>query len=200
MIALALVMAAALGSAPKPLDPQAIARLGDLAGNTLPSAREGVVFATLSLDFLGAAIRCDILRAGTAVGMERRTCASLMRLRFSPARDEAGVPVASTYSTAIRWSFGGTSSAPGYLVDETVEVGKLPGGARQPVTTIRQVVAADGALESCEVDATSGSDRLDRIACRQGEGLAKLGPIKDRAGKPVRTLRTLRILFVQREG
>jgi len=200
MIGLALMMAAVLGTGPKPLDPRAIARLGDLSGNTLPSTREGVVFAALSVDILGAPIRCDVVRGGTVVGMDRRTCLALMRLRFSPARDEAGVPVASVYPAAIRWSFGGATSTPGYLLDEMVEVGRLPEGTKQAVTAVRQVIAADGGLESCEVDATSGSDRLDRIACKQAEGLSKLGPIKDRSGKPVRTLRISRIQFVQRDG
>jgi hypothetical protein len=200
MIALALLMAEAFGAAPKPVDPQAIARLGDLTGNTLPSAHEGVTFADLSLDYLGAPIRCAIMRTSGAPGMDRRTCAALMRLRFVPARDEAGVPVASVFPAAVRWTFGGASGAPGHLLDETVEVGRLPDGAAQAIAAVRQVIGADGGVESCAVDETSGSEKLDRLACKQAEGLGKLGPIKDRAGKPVRTLRVSRIQFVQRNG
>lgn len=200
MIGLALFAAAALGAGPKPLDPRAMSRLGDLTGNTLPSTREGVVFAALSLDATGTPFRCDIARTGTVIGTEHRTCATLMRLRFSPALDEAGVPVASVYPAAVRWSFSGATSGLGHLLDETVEVDRLPDGADHAITAVRQVIAADGSLDSCEVDATSGSEKLDRLACKQAEGLAKLGPVKDRAGKPVRTLRISRIQFVQREG
>ena len=197
-LALSLLMAAALGVAPKPADPQAIGRLGDLSGNDLPSVRDGVVFANVALDFMGTPMGCTVVKSGSR-WLDLRTCAGLMRLRYVPARDEAGVPVASVYSTAVRWSTGGYGS-PGYLVDETVEVGKLPAGAAQPVVAVRQVIDPDGSVESCEVDQGSGVAGLDRLACGQAEGLGKLGPVKDRSGKPVRTLRVSHIQFAQKAG
>lgn len=194
-----MLAAAAQGAGPRALNAQEMNGYG-VSGQAqlLPSDREGVTFVTLSLDPMGHPIHCDVSKSSGYRTLDAKTCATLLRhARFLPAHDEAGQPVASAYGTAMRWGVG-IGGAPGYMIDMTVEVGRLPKDAGQPVTAVRQVIAADGLLESCGIERTSGFAPLDRIACRQAEGLAKLGPVRDAAGRPTRTVRVSRVLFVER--
>lgn len=196
---MALMLAAATqGVAPRELNAEQVTSHGVSEDSRLPSDRDGIAFVMLTLDPVGRPIHCAVAKSSGFRALDSKTCATLTHYaRFLPARDESGQPVASAYPTAMRGGVG-VSGAPGYMIDMSVEVSKLPSDTVQPVAAVRQVLAADGTLESCEIERSSGSDKLDRLACRQAEGLAKLGPVKDAGGAPVRTLRVSRILFVER--
>ena len=197
MTILASLLLAAAAHGPQLLDAANVNALGVYESH-LPSDRDGDVYVTLTVTPEGRPIHCDVAHSSGFRSLDAKTCAAMLRrARFAPARDEDGQPVASVYGAGMRWGpyYAGT---PGYLIDMTVEVGKLPADAQQPIVAIDQLIAADGTLESCGIEQTSGFTKLDKLACKQAEGMAKLGPVKDAAGHPVRTLRVSRILFVEK--
>jgi TonB family protein len=198
VIAIFILMAAA------PTPPQAqpgpgLRRPADWVSNEdYPAAAKGAAGTThieLTIDAQGVVTDCRILLASGSQVLDDQSC-RLLRARagFRPALDAAGVPIVSTFRRYIRWSDGrnhwGELRVP---VDVLVPVNALPAGAKSSVT-IRQIESPDRPPSDCAIVESSGAEQLDRMAC-DFAGQAKLDPLAGPDGKPLRALRTRRVVF-----
>lgn len=68
----------------------------------LENGVSGRVVAVLQIDAAGAVAACRIV-ASAGPALNEGTCATVRRVRFRPATDAAGKPVASLYILPVRW-------------------------------------------------------------------------------------------------
>lgn len=75
-----------------------------ISSDDIPRRSEGgTVGYELGVDEVGAVVSCRVVASANAA-LDQATCALLRRrARFEPARDEKGMPVASTYRNKITW-------------------------------------------------------------------------------------------------
>ena len=65
---------------------------------------QGRVVAMLIIDATGTPTHCTVTTSSGSASLDVGTCnIALTRVRFTPARDDAGHAVAGTYSLSIRW-------------------------------------------------------------------------------------------------
>ena len=76
----------------------------DYPASAIASDKEGAATVALEVDETGRATACAVTSSSGSAALDDRTCALLMeRARFSPARDEAGKAVRSTYVQRVAW-------------------------------------------------------------------------------------------------
>ncbi len=98
----------ALSSATPP-HPTPIAAATWISTNDYPAAAlrqrlAGTVGFQLSVGRDGLVRKCVVTQSSSATSLDEATCSLLrLRARFTPATNEAGLPVLSTYSSKVRW-------------------------------------------------------------------------------------------------
>jgi protein TonB len=76
----------------------------DYPSAALRAGMQGTVNFVLDIDAAGRVTDCTVTASSGWELLDSRSCALLMqRAAFTPARDEKGTPIASTYSSRIRW-------------------------------------------------------------------------------------------------
>lgn len=65
--------------------------------------QEGLVVPELLVGPDGRAVACRILKSSQYKELDAGSCELMMRMRFEPARDAAGLPVPSHYSRPLLW-------------------------------------------------------------------------------------------------
>jgi TonB family protein len=140
----------------------------DYPPNAVDKGYHGTVHFTLVVDPTGKPESCHITWTSGFAQLDQYSCAAfLKRARFNPARDAKGQPIRGTYSNRFRWEL--PDSTNGELVpaiDLLVEITKLPKGYAHPVLT-RVHFAKTGKPDACRVEAGSGNDAIDKLACEQ---------------------------------
>jgi protein TonB len=103
----------------------------------------GPVSFRIDVDAAGRPTGCTVTASSNAQLLDDATCAlMLQRARFTPAIDATGRPVASSWSSRIRWQVPTAPPAPpAPLV--------LPNGAQSKVGASDVTVNADGIIEAC---------------------------------------------------
>lgn len=93
-------------TAPEPLTPPAAWMTSDdYPRAALRAEQTGDVLFTLSIDAAGIPTDCQLVGSSGVPILDTTTCALTMaRARFKPARDAAGVPMASRWKNMIRWA------------------------------------------------------------------------------------------------
>ncbi|WP_252258884.1 energy transducer TonB [Erythrobacter aurantius] len=89
---------------PVPISPKKWFTAHDLRCSWHGCGREGTVRFELSVSEEGRVTGCRIIEGSGDTQTDQNTCRVLeIRARFTPATDSSGKPVASTYSSAIKW-------------------------------------------------------------------------------------------------
>jgi TonB family protein len=83
---------------------QSLFRGEDYPLEALRSEDEGTVGVTLQIDATGRVINCAVASSSGSKSLDAGTCKILReRASFSPARDETGKPIPSSYSQRVTW-------------------------------------------------------------------------------------------------
>lgn len=200
----ALIMVAGFGDgrasvAPAPVQGSGLMMVNDYPNAALRSGQQGMVWVELSIDAAGKPVFCEIVHSSGFSALDDKSCFILMkRARFAPARDAAGQPIASLYRSRMDWRIDPSAQIDGLpaIVDKTFTVNRLPASVKgQLFVLVRQVVAANGQVESCAVEKGSGQDAIDRLACPAATGLSSTSGIHDANGMIVRGLRLRQVAF-----
>ena len=178
--------------APKPPSDTWSPLLSALRGNDNPI--HGMWDFDLIVDDKGRPYQCS-LKTTVEKHLDDQTCAILLQGRFVPARDRQGNSVYSVYSSAILWARHGHPED--VLVrrpDVELSVNRMPASLKSGNLRVLRLQNADGSMEACSVEQTSGSDSVEQLAC---SAVASAPPllVRDRSGQPIRALRTMRIVF-----
>ena len=105
------------------------------------SARQGRVLAAIQVDAAGAATGCSIEESSGTTVLDQATCdIAMAHLRFDPATDHKGQPIASTYRLPVRWALP-QNSLP--VIDVTA------GPPRDSLVEVEIAFDAGGAVLSC---------------------------------------------------
>jgi TonB family protein len=184
----------------------------DYPARALRDEREGIVGFRLAVGIDGLPSQCDITAPSGDAELDDKTCQLLMeRARFTPARDESGQKVASSYTNRIRWQIPDSSEAAlassGFRADESREswprgpiaaasmsmidlASHYPPAARaeRMEGEVQMLLGIDaaGVLTSCDVVEGSMSADLDIAACDLMRKEGSFRPALDSDGKPVR--------------
>ncbi len=96
----------------------------------------------------------------------------------------------------MRWPQGEAVTGSG-VPDVELSLAQLPAGVTgRPVTDLLLSVSPTGAVEGCQVVSSSGSAKLDAVACSAGVQGADLQPPTGADGAAVAYLKALRVRFV----
>lgn len=184
---LALLAGSALGTMPQPqfaphvLD---ITQASVLADTTAPV----VTWADLLVGLSGRVDVCTIAVSSGSSRVDETACARAARMaRYTPARDEAGQPIAAL----LHQGFALNRSLPPPDLDFGLTVDRAPPGA---VADLRVVADATGKVDTCAVDRSSGSAALDRAGCAAVIGVVR-PVVRDASGVPVRAMARVSVGF-----
>lgn len=76
----------------------------DYPPSAIRAEEEGVVGISLRIDADGRIDSCTVTASSGHASLDQATCRLYQRrARFTPARDDAGTPVASTFTDRVRW-------------------------------------------------------------------------------------------------
>jgi len=76
----------------------------DYPPSSIRAGEQGVVAITLQVDAAGKVTDCSVTASSGHVALDQATCRLYQRRgRFTAALDDAGMPVAATYSDRVRW-------------------------------------------------------------------------------------------------
>jgi TonB family protein len=77
----------------------------DYPPEALRAGAAGLTGFRLDVDESGQVTQCTVTKASGTASLDQAACASLQaRARFAPAIGKTGKAIASTYSSAVRWS------------------------------------------------------------------------------------------------
>jgi protein TonB len=77
----------------------------DYPPEALRAGAAGITAFRLDVDESGQVTQCTVTKPSGTASLDQAACASLKaRARFTPAIGKAGKAIASTYSSAVRWS------------------------------------------------------------------------------------------------
>ncbi|CAN5524233.1 hypothetical protein BH10PSE14_BH10PSE14_19110 [soil metagenome] len=105
------------------------------------AARQGRVVAAIGVDAAGAVTSCTVAESSGTTILDTATCEiATAHIRFDPATDHGGRPIASTYKLAVRW----------VLPENTLPVQDVTAGPpKDSVVEITLAFDANGVLRSC---------------------------------------------------
>ena len=167
-----------------------------LAATSIEAGRGALTeFLTISVSATGQVLGCDArLNTGAPVD-DPENCRRLQRAALRPAHDDAGTPVSGIVTLMVPWRTSRSTALPAEIY---VKLAHLPAVAgAQAVSALTLVVGADGRPESCSVARSSGSDALDRVACRTAETTGLTVPPGYGVTPAGRYVRPLLVGFIQ---
>lgn len=131
----------------------------------------GRVGFRVAVDENGRVTRCEIIRSSGVPDLDTIACEKVSeRARFVPARNGAGEPVASSWTSTVVWQ----------IPDDDAPV-----EAPQPGFLIMTIVIEpDGTVSDCQVERAEGAASQFPDECPDGQ---RFEPILDADGNPQRT-------------
>lgn len=177
--------------------------------NVLPAvarrSHDGIEYLTATISAEGAVVDCHAKLSDDSPFQDVHNCHDFAKVRFQPARDGKGQPIASIMTIALQWH--SLTSLRDQVVDAPaadmaapdsvyLAVNRLPDGTNGMAhADIGFVLDSAGRAEECELKRSSGSPALDRLACASGPAMAHVAVAHGADGQPIRSLRTLRVNF-----
>ena len=212
------ILALAAVTAAEPINARTWATPNDYPTNALRKSQGGIVSFRLTIADDGKPILCEIIEATGYKEIDLSSCALLLRRsRFEPARDAAGNATFAVYNNSLTWWASGMKPlAQPLRYDATLTVKNLPTNLPNP-TLVRLAFAVDalGHTSNCtpampDPPARKGSreskieqeslDLLGEPACKAIQTDLTLKPAMGREGKPVASVQTIRVMFLEEEG
>lgn len=134
----------------------------DYPATALRRGETGVVSVLLHVSADGKADSCTVTETAGSAGLDKATCTVFRRTKFDPARNAAGLAVATDYRASIAW--GASGHFPSVDIALPLQVAKIPADYRSPVKG-RVFLDGSGHIVGCEIEESSGSAPADRAAC-----------------------------------
>ncbi|TPG18549.1 energy transducer TonB [Sphingomonas koreensis] len=151
----------------------------DYPADAIRRHEQGRVTYALSIDAAGRVTACTVKTSSGSSTLDEATCAIAMKkAHFTPAHDDKGGAIPSTWSSAVRWVLPTMSTA----IDLTL------GDVRMADRKIEVMLDPTGKSRGCTVvpPSTTGPD-----PCAQFPLGKQVGPALSKAGKPVEGVMTL---------
>ena len=194
-----LLLALALATMPKLIGPPLQTDLTSLS-SFVAETRPMDFRVRLFVDRTGMPASCEVEHPDSP-RVARTVCDHLLsRTRFAPARDAAGVAMPAVVRVDLSLNHAATlrppanvSPEPGRL-DFAMQVARLPNGGSLAVADLVLTTGTDGRVKACDVARSTGSDALDRLACRQMADTT-FYPGVDRDKQPLVALRQVSVGF-----
>ena len=152
------------------------------------------MYVQLVVNPAGRVDGCEVLLSSGYNDLDYVTCQLVTkRARFSPAQDENGKPIFSTYREVFKWqirnygSRAGVASLPEMPPDLDLTINQEPAGVKLPLQfTVHYFVKANGTPDGCGIASYSnpGPQALVDLACKAVMQLP-IRVILDRNNKPV---------------
>lgn len=98
------LMILAVATAPVPIPPRVM--IADYPASSLRNGEQGKVSYEVVVDQAGKATSCAVTTSSGHPTLDEAACHEIMRLRFRPATDDAGLAVAGTFKGARTYSLG----------------------------------------------------------------------------------------------
>ncbi|MDB5709081.1 MAG: hypothetical protein JWL96_1151 [Sphingomonas bacterium] len=114
---------------------------------------QGRTVARIEVSAAGAPLTCSVSMSSGSTSLDARTCEiAIASLRFNPARDRGGTPIAASYTLPVRWVLPGLvevdlSNGRHLLVDATVQYDIDQHGI---VTACRTISFAPDTRDPCQ--------------------------------------------------
>jgi TonB family protein len=137
-----------------------VVRAGQLSRRS--DARQGRVVAAIGVDAAGGITSCSVaVSSGTTV-LDTATCEiATAHLRFDPATDHRGRPIASTYKLAVHWM----------LPENTPQVEDVTAGPpKDSVVEVTLAFDANGVLLSCHATVADAPGQVVEPCARMKPG------------------------------
>lgn len=192
VVAAGLLVLAGSG-APIPLNAAGWISVGDYPADALSAHGEGRVGVRLAVRADGRVSDCDVTTTSGTPSLDTATCGLLfVRARFSPARDDAGKPVAGTFATRIAWRYPTITPARSDPAPAPIEIKSI--ASQQAYGSSILHVGADGLITRCDPTERfyANVPALPDICWLFPVG-TRFSPPTVRAGKPVRRKVTVRL-------
>ncbi|ATE66482.1 hypothetical protein COO09_24520 [Rhizorhabdus dicambivorans] len=209
MISALLALALA---APQPIRPDEWIGPNDYPSDALRENRSGHTAFRLTISPSGRPIRCDVTASSGWEDIDQQSCRGMMkRARFKPILDGNGAPAYAVYRSSR--SFWIPGEAPPRTpkpsrTDLLVTVEKMPKGRAQPADVdVAFTVDGNGAMADCTpyltdtagqtADAPRAMALFGAVACGELAKSYRPTPALDEGGRPVPSVQTARVSFVQ---
>lgn len=181
--------------APEPIKPEGWIRYTDYPDDALRQGQVGMTWFDVLIDDAGQPFGCKTVSSSEVKSLDEVSCRLMMqRAHFQPARDQFGTVVPSVFRRSANWTLDGNGRRSAPPVDLLLTVNKIPEGTK-PEVVVNTVESPDGRSEACSVATSSGSDRLDKIACESMSGVQMVDPLVGPTGLKVRAVRARRVAF-----
>ena len=141
------------------------------------AARQGRVIAELAVSATGAVTSCSIEESSGTTVLDETTCRiATTQVRFDPATDHDGHPVASTYRLPVRWALPDPPTRPS--IDVTA------GPPKEEIVDVEVTFDPGGVLLTCRSSTLNNpSEGID--PCAKVKIGTATGPRLIRNGKPI---------------
>lgn len=199
------------------LNPSKLVTADNYPPDALEKEVEGSTQTWLLIANDGRVERCGIVKSSGSDSLDAQTCSLLSKDgQFKPARDAEGKPIRSVFLQTLTWQLEDETQIAEALLANAQEVKRidktLPKAARKPKllnatsvasamdypkealqksqtgrTVMMLLLGADGRVELCGVEESSGSELLDGQACDLFLANAQFQPARDRRGRPVKS-------------
>jgi len=162
---------------------------------------EGSAYSRVTISPTGEMERCDIIKSSNIRRIDEAVCKIQKDFRFKSAKDHHGNPV---YGIIEKWFSFRTYSKlnlKSYSVDTVLQINRLPDKSPEnPIARLILTVDESGKLENCDIETSSGSTFLDKIACDAGVNASSIKPAQDAMGTAVRSVQRLAIGFTAKSN
>ncbi len=184
-------------SAPQALREQNWFTTSDLPAGLMPESNVGAIFYRLTISPTGKIQNCTIEASSGEPKLDAYTCGIVRRkAHLLSARWLDGSPSYGIYRSSVVWVLNGGE---GYLtpLDIEIQINRLPPDVR-PSTKFTLTFAADdhGHPVACEPPAKANA-ALMKVACDQLMTNFTALAVIDEVGKPVRSVQTAAVAFVE---
>ena len=188
---IAVLVAAAAGSIPRPLNASSWVSIKDYPAESLTEHAQGTVGLQLAIDPEGYVSGCTVSSSSGFRSLDAATCSLIfVRGRFSAAHDAAGQPTASTYATKITWRY--PDDIPSPVEPKAIEIGTIAIEEGMGMSVLH--VAPSGIISACDpAEATYKNMLRPPDLCHLFPVGSRFSPPAVRKGKPVRRIVTVKI-------
>ncbi|WP_082745911.1 energy transducer TonB [Sphingomonas sp. CCH5-D11] len=183
-----------VSAGPKPIRPENWVTDSDYPTEASQKGIKGTVGFVVTVNEDGSVADCDVVASSGVASLDKQACVLMRRNgKFEPARDTAGLPIASEHKSYINW---GTKSDTNANYDAMVAVKSLPSGKDKAEFTIRQIISANNVIESCALQSSKDDLIQQAQACKIAAQVIAPRSLRGADGTPIRGLRISKFLLI----
>lgn len=199
MFSASLLLLAGSVSAASPVTPLPWFEFKDYPMKAFEKKAQGVTRFELLVSPDGAIADCSIVSSSGNAELDKATCyLATKRVKFTPARGEAGTPVWGIYRSQALWALPENRLSAPPAPDLEISLNKLPEGAKEPAAVkLAYAVDPNGNPSSCTLMPSSlkQPQLLVDLGCKELLKSAPRAPVVAPTGQAVPVVKTGAVLF-----